>query len=64
MEATEELTMYIQNKKTYILWFIICITVMQFYLRAGVEDLQIQLPAVDRQPFMIQGICGEDEKWQ
>lgn len=37
---------------------------MVFYLRAGVKDLQIQLSAVDGQPFMVQGIWGEDEKWQ
>ena len=27
------------------------------YLRAGVKNLQVQLPAIDGEPFMVQGIC-------
>lgn len=31
------------------------------YLRAGVENLQVQLPAVDGQSLVVQGICNGQE---
>lgn len=31
------------------------------YLRAGVENLQVQLPAIDGQSLMVQRICQSQE---
>lgn len=36
--------------------------VWEKYLRAGVKNFQIQLPAIDGQPFMVQGIWNSQKK--
>lgn len=68
----KKFTNYVQYENIHF-WFQVWLTNLTkrgfhdsvaFYLRAGVEDLQIELPAVNRQPLMVQGIWGEDEKWQ
>lgn len=32
------------------------------YLRAGVKHFEVQLPAVDRQPLMVQRVCKRDTR--